>query len=124
MTFLETGQTVRWRGARWRVLGEEEGGFLRLVGVSPAFKDLELTPLLELERDELLPDEQPLPRLDVEASDRSRWRALHRAYLTTMAGGARAPHRTGLGGRSRRAVSACASSAGGEDHAASAPHCR
>ena len=87
MTFLETGQTVRWRGVRWRVLGEEEGGFLRLVGVSPAFKDLELTPLLELERDELLPDEQPLPPLDVEASDRSRWRALHRAYLTTMAGG-------------------------------------
>ena len=87
MTFLETGQTVRWRGARWRVLGEEEGGFLRLVGVGPVFKDLELTPLLELERDELFPDEQPLPRLDVEASDRSRWRALHRAYLTTMAGG-------------------------------------
>jgi superfamily II DNA or RNA helicase len=87
MTFLETGQTVRWRGARWRVLGEEEGGFLRLVGIDPAFKDVELTPLLELERDDLWPDVQPLPRLDVEGSDRSRWRALHRAYLTTMAGG-------------------------------------
>jgi Type III restriction enzyme, res subunit len=86
-TFLETGQTVRWRGTRWRVLGEQEGGFLRLVGVDAAFKDIEVTPLLELERDELLPDEQPLPRLDVEISDRSRWRALHRAYLTTVAGG-------------------------------------
>jgi superfamily II DNA or RNA helicase len=87
VTFLETGQTVRWRGARWRVLGGEEGGFLHLVGIDSAFKDVEVTPLLELERDELLPDEQPLPRLDVETSDRNRWRALHRAYLTTMAGG-------------------------------------
>lgn len=86
-TFLETGQTVRWRGTRWRVLGEEEGGFLRLVGLDPVVKDLEVTPLLELEREELLPDELPLPPLDVAASDRSRWRALHRAYLTAMAGG-------------------------------------
>lgn len=39
-TFLETGQTVRWRGTRWRVLGEEEGGFLRLVGLDPVVKDL------------------------------------------------------------------------------------
>lgn len=85
--FLETGQTLRWRGARWRVLGEEEGGFIRLGCLDPAFKDLEVTPLLELERAELFPDEQPLPTLDVESSDRSRWRALHRAYLTTMAGG-------------------------------------
>jgi hypothetical protein len=45
-SFLETGQTVRWRGARWRVLGEEEGGFVRLVGLDPAQKDLELTPSL------------------------------------------------------------------------------
>jgi superfamily II DNA or RNA helicase len=84
---LETGQAVRWRGARWRVLGEEEGGLLRLVGLDQEFRDVELTPLLDLERDELLPDVQPLPKLDVEGSDRSRWRALHHAYLTTMAGG-------------------------------------
>ena len=45
MTLLETGQTVRWRGTRWRVLGKEEGGFLRLVGVDAAFKDIEVTPL-------------------------------------------------------------------------------
>lgn len=85
--FLETGQTVRWRGTRWRVLGEEEGGYLRLVGVDSAFKDVELSPLLALERDEILPDELPLPPLDVASSDRGRWRALHRAFLTTMAGG-------------------------------------
>lgn len=84
---LETGQAVRWRGARWRVLGEEEGGLLHLVGLDQEFRDVELTPLLDLEREELLPDVQPLPKLDLERSDRSRWRALHHAYLTTMAGG-------------------------------------
>lgn len=87
MTLLETGQTVRWRGSRWRVLGEEEGGFLRLVGVDPTVKDVQVTPLVELERHDILPDELPLPELHVEASDRSRWRALHRAYFTSMAGG-------------------------------------
>jgi superfamily II DNA or RNA helicase len=86
-SFLETGQTVRWRGARWRVLGEEEGGFVRLVGLDPAQKDLEFTPFLPLEAGSIVPDELPLPELNVESSDRSRWRALHRAYLTTMAGG-------------------------------------
>lgn len=83
----EAGQTVRWRGARWRVLGDAEGGFLRLVGLDGSVKGIEATPLLELERDDLLADEQPLPPLNVESSDRSRWRALHRAFLTTMAGG-------------------------------------
>lgn len=84
---LEVGQTVRWRGARWRVLGDEEGGFLRLVGLEPAFNGVEVTPLLDLEQDELAPDEPPLPSLNVESTDRSRWRALHRAYLTSAAGG-------------------------------------
>jgi len=87
VTLLETGQTVRWRGSRWRVIGEEEGGFLRLVGIDAAVKDLQVTPLVELEADGIRPDELPLPELDVEASDRGRWRALHRAYLTSMAGG-------------------------------------
>src|SRR6266542_2301912 len=86
-SFLETGQTVRWRGARWRVLGEEEGGFVRLVGHDPAQKDLEHTPFRPLEAGSIVPDELPLPEFNVESSDRSRWRALHRAYLTTMAGG-------------------------------------
>ena len=87
MTFVETGQTVRWRGSRWRVLGEDEGGFLRLVGIDPAVKDLQVTPLVDLERHDIRPDEMPLPELNVEASDRGRWRALHRAYSTSMAGG-------------------------------------
>jgi hypothetical protein len=82
IVLLETGQTVRWRGARWRILGEEEGGFIRLVGLDPAQKDLELTPFLALEARSIIPDELPLPELNVESSDRSRWRALHRAYLT------------------------------------------
>jgi superfamily II DNA or RNA helicase len=85
--FLETGQTVRWRSARWRILGEAEGGFVRLVGLDSAQKDLELTPFLPLEAGSIVPDQLPLPQLNVESSDRSRWRALHRAYLTTMAGG-------------------------------------
>jgi superfamily II DNA or RNA helicase len=86
-TTLEVGQTVRWRGARWRVLGEEEGGFIRLVALDRAFGDHEVTPLLALERDWISPDERPLPALNVESTDRGRWRAMHRAYLTTMAGG-------------------------------------
>jgi len=61
--FLEPGQTVRWRGRRCRVVGEEEGGFLRLAGLDPGFKDLQLTPLLALERGEIQPDELPLPRI-------------------------------------------------------------
>lgn len=85
--FLETGQGVRWRGRRWRVVGEEEGGFLRLVGVEDANREQVVSPLLELERESIQPDVLPLPELDVEASDRARWRALHRALLNTMAGG-------------------------------------
>ncbi|MBA3423772.1 MAG: hypothetical protein H0W55_14645 [Actinobacteria bacterium] len=44
-TFFEIGQGVRWRGSRWRVMGEEEGGFISLVGVEPANRDLQVTPL-------------------------------------------------------------------------------
>jgi hypothetical protein len=36
------------------VLGEQEGGFLRLVGLDGSVKNLEATPLLELEREDLL----------------------------------------------------------------------
>jgi len=84
---FETGQTVRWRGARWRVLGEEEGGFLRLVGLDGGLQDVEVTPHLALEAEAIAPFELPPLELNVEESDRSRWRALHRAFLTTMAGG-------------------------------------
>ena len=84
---LETGQTVRWRGARWRVVGEEEGGFLQLVGLDAGVRGVEASPLLALEADSIAPDELPLPELDVTRSDRARWRALHRAFLISMAGG-------------------------------------
>lgn len=84
---LEPGQSVRWRSRRWRVLGEEEGGFLRLVGVESLNRDHEALALLDLERDRIEPDELPLPKLDVERSDRARWRALHESYRITMAGG-------------------------------------
>src|SRR5439155_24470935 len=30
---LETGQTVRWRGRRWRVIAEAQGGLIQLVGI-------------------------------------------------------------------------------------------
>jgi superfamily II DNA or RNA helicase len=84
---VEPGQTVRWRSRRWRVLGQEEGGFLRLVGIENLNRDHEALALLELERDRIEPDELPLPRLDVERSDRAPWRALHESYRITMAGG-------------------------------------
>jgi superfamily II DNA or RNA helicase len=87
LQLLEAGQTVRWRGRRWRVTREEAQGFIELVGIEPANRDQTVTPLLALEGDALLPDVLPLPELDVEGSDRARWRALHRAFLTTMAGG-------------------------------------
>lgn len=86
-TALEPGQVVRWRGARWRVLSEEEGGYLRLSGLDHGLRDLEVTPLLELELDHIDPDELPLPAFEPELGDRARWRALHKAYLTTMVGG-------------------------------------
>ena len=79
-TLIEPGQSVRWRSRRWRVLGEEEGGFLRLIGIENANRDQVALALLDLERDRLQPDELPLPTLDVERSDRARWRALHEAY--------------------------------------------
>jgi hypothetical protein len=85
--FLEAGQLIRWRGRRWRVIGEEEGGFIRLIGLDDTNRDQVVSPLLELEGDSLRPDILPLPELDVAASDRSRWRASHRAFLSTMAGG-------------------------------------
>ncbi|MHB1446204.1 MAG: DEAD/DEAH box helicase [Acidimicrobiales bacterium] len=84
---FETGQGVRWRGRRWRVLQEETNGVLTLVGVESVNRDQTVRPLVALEADELVPDELPLPPLDVAATDRARWRALHRAWLTTMAGG-------------------------------------
>ena len=86
-TLIEPGQSIRWRSRRWRVLGEEEGGFLRLVGIENANRDQEAHALIELERDGIEPDELPLPKLDVEHSDRARWRALHEAYRIAMAGG-------------------------------------
>jgi superfamily II DNA or RNA helicase len=84
---LETGQNVRWRGRRWRVVGEEEGGFVRLAGIELANRDQIVTPLLALEADAIQPDERPLPKLDVHQGDRSRWRAMHQAYMAAMAGG-------------------------------------
>ena len=84
---IEPGQSLRWRSRRWRVLGEEEGGFLRLVGIESANRDQEALALLDLERARLEPDELPLPELNVEHSDRARWRALHEAFRITMAGG-------------------------------------
>jgi superfamily II DNA or RNA helicase len=83
---LEVGGGVRWRGQRWRVLGLE-GGLARLVGVERVNRDLEITPLLALEGDSIEADRLPLPPLDVEASDRARWRAMHQAYLTSAVGG-------------------------------------
>lgn len=84
--FFETGQGVRWRGRRWQVLAEEERGQLTLIGVDPVNEGQVVTPVVALERDALEPDILPLPELDVEASDRGRWRALHKALRTTMAG--------------------------------------
>src|SRR5919204_5571975 len=85
--FLETGQNVRWRGRRWRVLSEERNGLIELVGLDAANQDQLVTPLLELERDAIEPDALPALSLEVEATDRGQWRALHMAHLTTMAGG-------------------------------------
>jgi hypothetical protein len=85
--FFETGQGVRWRGRRWQVLAEEQRGQLTLIGIDPVNEGQVVTPLVALERDALEPDVLPFPELDVEASDRGRWRALHKALLTTMAGG-------------------------------------
>lgn len=87
VSFLETGQTVRWRGRRWRVIEEEQNGFIKLVGLDPINREQVASPLLALEDEALQPDALPLPELNVEASDRARWRALHQAFLTTMAGG-------------------------------------
>lgn len=86
-TLIEPGQSVRWRSRRWRVLGEEEGGFLRLVGIENLNRDQEALALLDLERGDIESDELPLPEFDVEHSDRARWRALHEAFRITMAGG-------------------------------------
>ena len=84
---MEPGQAVRWRGRRWRVLSGPDGGFVELVGIEPANRDQRAIPYLPLEADRLEPDVLPLPTLDVASSDRARWRAMHLAYLTTMAGG-------------------------------------
>ena len=84
---IEPGQSIRWRSQRWRVLGQEEGGFLRLVGIENLNRDSQALALLELERDHIEPDELPLPKLDVERSDRALWRALHESYRIAMTGG-------------------------------------
>ncbi|MGH9063023.1 MAG: DEAD/DEAH box helicase family protein [Acidimicrobiales bacterium] len=84
---FETGQGVRWRGRRWRVLGEETNGLLTLVGVEAVNRDQVATPLVALESEAIVPDTVPLPVLDVAATDRARWRALHQAFSITMAGG-------------------------------------
>jgi SNF2 family DNA or RNA helicase len=78
---------VRWRGARWRVIGEEDGGFLRLTGLEHGLRGVDVTPLITLEANNIQPDELPLPKFEPEKADRARWRALHQAYLTTMVGG-------------------------------------
>ena len=69
------------------MLSADEGGFLRLVGVDGINRDQEALVLLDLEADRIEPDELPLPALDVERSDRARWRAMHEAFRITMAGG-------------------------------------
>jgi len=84
---LEPGRVLRWRGRRWRTLGAEDSGVVRLVGLDAGFEDMEVTPLVSLEGDRFAPDELGIPSLDVASTDRSRWRALHRAHLVTMAGG-------------------------------------
>lgn len=58
-----------------------------MVGVEGANRDQEALALLDLEADRIEPDELPLPALDVERSDRARWRAMHEAFRITMAGG-------------------------------------
>lgn len=85
--FLEPGQTVRWRSRRWRVTAHLEGGLVELVGVDDVNRDRRVTPLLALEADAIQPDEIVVPELDVASSERARWRAMHYAYLATMAGG-------------------------------------
>lgn len=87
LALIEPGQSIRWRSRRWRVLGEEDGGFLRLVGIENSNRDQEALALLTLERERLETDELPIPELRVDLSDRARWRALHEAYRITMAGG-------------------------------------
>ncbi len=84
---LEPGRVLRWRGRRWRTLGAEDGGVVRLIGLDAGFEDMEVTPLVSLEGDRFAPDELGIPPLDVASTDRSRWRALHRSHLVTMAGG-------------------------------------
>jgi len=69
------------------VISEERDGFIQLVGIEPANREQMVSPLVQLEGDALQPDRLPLPELEVAASDRGRWRALHKAFLTTMAGG-------------------------------------
>jgi superfamily II DNA or RNA helicase len=86
-TRFETGQGVRWRGARWRVLQEERSGLLTLVGVDEQNREQVTTPLIELEFDSLTADRLELPQLDVERSDRAMWRAMHQSFLVAMAGG-------------------------------------
>jgi hypothetical protein len=56
---IEPGQSIRWRSRRRRVLGQEEGGFLRVVGVESVNPDHEALALLELEGDRIEPDELP-----------------------------------------------------------------
>ena len=85
--YLEAGRNVRWRGRRWQVLDDEESGIVRLVGIDPANRDQVVEPLLALERDSIQADQLPELDFDPTTTDRGRWRAMHMAYLTTLAGG-------------------------------------
>lgn len=85
--FLETGRNVRWRGRRWRVIAQEDGGVVRLICLDAVNRDQVATPLLAVERGHIEPDELPPLTLDVTSADRGRWRAMHLAHLTTLAGG-------------------------------------
>jgi superfamily II DNA or RNA helicase len=84
---FETGQGVRWRGRRWRVVAEEANGLLTLAGIDAVNRDQIATPLVALEGDRLAADTLPPLTLDVASTDRARWRALHQAFRTAMAGG-------------------------------------
>jgi superfamily II DNA or RNA helicase len=86
-TYLEAGRNVRWRGRRWRVVEEESAGIIRLVGIDPVNRGQVVAPLMPIEARTLEPDVLPPLELDATSSDRGQWRAMHLAYLTTLAGG-------------------------------------
>jgi len=82
---LEIGRTVRWRGTRWRVVAAADDT-VRLRGIEPAFRDVEVTPLVLTDGPSIEPDSVPIHKIDIARSDRPRWRAFHLAHQITMAG--------------------------------------